>query len=314
MARFVLNRIAVLIPMLLAVSLVVFVMLRVAQGDPAMAYLRLSQIPPTDEALARARQLLGLDRPLAAQYLAWLRSALAGDFGRSYVTGRPVFGEVLHYLPATLELTAAALALALGLSLPLGMAAALRKDTALDNLVRGGSFVGVSLPNFWLGFLLVWIFSVRLGWLPPLGRGGLERLVLPAATLCLMSLCINTRLVRTSLLENMGHRFILYARARGLPESVVVRKHMLKNSLIPVLTAAGMHLGEMLGGAVVVESVFAWPGVGRFALSAIANRDYPVIQCFMLVMTVILVLCNLAVDVLYAWVDPRIRLRGEGRP
>jgi nickel transport system permease protein len=309
---YILRRLAVLPVILLAVSLVIFAILRLAPGDPALSYLRLSQIPPTTENLAIARETLGLDKPLSDQYATWLTKAARLDFGRSYVTGRPVMDEILYYLPATLELAGASLLITLGLSVPMGVAAALKRDTALDHLTRAVAFAGVSTPNFWFGFLLVWLFSVELGWLPPLGRGGLSHLVMPAVSLALMSLAVNTRLIRASMLETMHHRFILYARARGVSEGTVVWRHMFVNALIPILTATGMHVGELLGGAVVVESVFSWPGVGRYAVSSIYNRDFPVLQCFMLVMTVIFVVCNLAVDIAYAVADPRMRLGGQG--
>ncbi|QAZ68472.1 nickel ABC transporter permease subunit NikB [Solidesulfovibrio carbinolicus] len=312
MLSYILRRLAVLPVILLAVSLVIFAILRLAPGDPALSYLRLSQIPPTTENLAIARETLGLDKPLSDQYATWLTRAARLDFGRSYVTGRPVMDEILYYLPATLELAGASLLITLGLSVPMGVAAALKRDTALDHLTRAVAFAGVSIPNFWFGFLLVWLFSVELGWLPPLGRGGLSHLVMPAVSLALMSLAVNTRLIRASMLETMHHRFILYARARGVGEGTVVWRHMFVNALIPILTATGMHVGELLGGAVVVESVFSWPGVGRYAVSSIYNRDFPVLQCFMLVMTVIFVVCNLAVDIAYAVADPRMRLGGQG--
>jgi nickel transport system permease protein len=312
MYRYILRRILMLPVILLAVSLTVFLILRMAPGDPAQAYLRLSQIPPTRENLEMAREVLGLNKPLSAQYAMWLEKAVQLDFGRSYVTGRPVMDEIAYYLPATLELAGASLLITIGLSVPLGVMAALRKDRWPDHLTRAMSFAGVSIPNFWFGFLLVWLFSVQLGWLPPLGRGGLERLVMPAFALALMSLAVNTRLIRASMLENMHARSVLYARARGVSEGRVVWRHMFVNALIPILTASGMHVGELLGGAVVVESVFSWPGVGRFAVSAIFNRDFPVLQCFMLVMTTIFVFCNLGVDIAYAIVDPRMRL-GEQR-
>lgn len=312
MLSYILRRLAVLPVILLAVSLVIFAILRLAPGDPALSYLRLSQIPPTTENLAIARETLGLDKPLSDQYATWLTKAARLDFGRSYVTGRPVMDEILYYLPATLELAGASLLITLGLSVPMGVAAALKRDTALDHLTRAVAFAGVSIPNFWFGFLLVWLFSVELGWLPPLGRGGLSHLVMPAVSLALMSLAVNTRLIRASMLETMHHRFILYARARGVSEGTVVWRHMFVNALIPILTATGMHVGELLGGAVVVESVFSWPGVGRYAVSSIYNRDFPVLQCFMLVMTVIFVVCNLAVDIAYAVADPRMRLGGQG--
>ena len=312
MTKYILRRLATLPLILLAVSLVVFLILRMAPGDPAQSYLRLSQVPPTQENILMAREILGLDKPLPTQYAIWLEKAAHLDFGRSYVTGKPVIDEILYYLPATLELAGASLLITLGLSVPLGVMAALRRDTLPDNLTRGLAFAGVSIPNFWFGFLLVWLFSMQLGWLPPIGRGGIERLIMPAFSLALMSLAVNTRLIRASMLENMHNRSILYARARGIPEGTIVWRHMFVNALIPILTATGMHIGELLGGAVVVESVFSWPGVGRFAVSGIFNRDFPVLQCFMLVMTTIFVLCNLAVDIAYAVVDPRMRLTGEG--
>ncbi|WP_100253003.1 nickel ABC transporter permease subunit NikB [Methylobacterium sp. UNC300MFChir4.1] len=311
MLRFIAARLALIPPMLLGVSILVFVMLRLGQGDPALDYLRLSQIPPTDAALADARILLGLDRPFVVQYLDWLWRALQGDFGLSYVTRRPVLPELLGYLPATLELAGTALAVTIAVSLPLGAWAAAHRGGWQDRLVRGIAVLGVSLPNFWIAFLLVALFSVTLGWLPPMGRGTLAHLVMPALAICLMSLSVNARLLRASMLEVAGTRHVLYARLRGLPERTVRRRHVFRNALVPVVTATGMHVGELLGGALVVETIFSWPGVGRYAVSAIYNRDYPVIQCFTLVMTAVFVLCNLAVDIAYAWLDPRMRLAGE---
>ena len=308
MLRFAAARLALIPPMLLGVSLLVFTMLRLGPGDPALDYLRLSQVPPTDAAIADARAMLGLDRPFLVQYLDWLRHALQGDFGLSYATRRPVLPELLGYLPATLELAGTALVLSLALSLPLGTWAAGHRGGWQDRLVRGIAVLGVSLPNFWVAFLLVAAFSVWLGWLPAMGSGTALHLVMPALAIGLMSLSVNARLLRASMLEVAGARHVLYARLRGLPERAVTRRHVFRNALVPVVTATGMHVGELLGGALVVETIFSWPGIGRYAVSAIYDRDYPVIQCFTLVMTVVFVLCNLAVDLAYAWLDPRIRL------
>ena len=305
------RRILVLMLLLLVVSVVVFLLLRLGAGDPAMMYLRLSQIPRTDEALAEARRVLDLDRPLEVQYLDWLARAGRLDFGTSYVTRRPVLGDLLYYLPATLELAGVSLLLTIVVSVPLGILAALRRESFLDNATRVLAFTGVSMPSFWLGFLLVYAFSVQLHWLPTMGRGGPTHLVLPAITLALMSTCINIRLLRASLLEHLHTRAVLYARARGIRERWVIGRHVLQNALIPVVTGLGMHIGELLGGAVIVETIFAWPGVGRYAVSAIYNRDYPVMQCFTLLMTVIFAGCNLAVDIFYVWLDPRIRFGRE---
>ncbi len=310
MARYIAKRLIQLVPLMLIVSVVVFLILRIGQGDPAMTYLRLSNIPPTDQALAVARADLGLDRPLPIQYLDWLKKALKLDFGRSYVTGNPVFQEIMYYFPNTIKLAGFSLLMTLSLSLPLGLLAALKRDKLPDNLTRALAFVGVSVPGFWLAYLLVWLFSIKLGWLPSMGLGGISHMIMPAISMSLMSTCINIRLIRGSVLDNLHARWALYAKLRGLPDRVVVGKHVLINSLIPIITAIGMHVGELFGGAVVVESIFSWPGVGRYAVSAIYNRDYPVMQCFILIMTFVFVAMNLAIDIMYAWIDPRIRLEG----
>lgn len=307
MIKFITRRILLLIPLLVVISLLIFIILRLGENDPAMSYLRLSQIPATDEALAQAQEMLGLNRPLVVQYGDWAWRALHLDFGRSYVTGAPVSERLLFYLPNTLYLGAVSLGIALAFSFPLGILAALKKDRWPDHLTRILAFTGVSTPSFWLGFLLVYLFAVKLKWLPPLGMGGPLHVIMPAFTLAFMSLCINMRLIRSSMLEQMNTRSVLYARSRGVKERWIIGYHVLKNSMIPVVTALGMHIGEMIGGAVVVEIIFAWPGVGRYAVSAIYNRDFPVMQCFILMMTLLFVVCNLAVDILYAWLDPRIR-------
>ncbi len=313
MITFIIRRILLLIPLLLVVSILVFIILRLGENDPAMSYLRLSQIPPTDEALFHAREELGLNRPVVIQYFDWLWKAVNLDFGRSYVTGYPVTDRLLYYLPNTLYLGAVSLAITLLLSFPLGIISAMKKDCWPDHLTRALSYIGVSTPSFWLGFLLVFVFAIKLGWLPPLGMGGFPHGIMPAFSLALMSMCINTRLIRASMLEQMNSRSVMYARIRGVLEKWVISRHVMKNSMIPVVTAIGMHIGEMLGGAVVVEIIFAWPGVGRYAVSAIYNRDFPVMQCFILMMTLLFVVCNLIVDVLYAWLDPRIRYGGAYR-
>jgi nickel transport system permease protein len=311
MAGFILRRLLLLLPMLLVASLVIFLLLRLGPSDPAMDYLRLSRVPPTPQALAEAQTMLGLDRPLAAQYFDWLWKAVRLDFGISYVTQRPVLPGLLHFLPATFQLAGVALIVTLGVSVPLGMWAARHPDRLPDHIVRLLAFIGVSMPNFWLGFLLVLLFSVHLGWLPAMGRGGWSHMVMPAIAISLMSLSINARLLRASMLEVAGQRHVTYARLRGLSERTVEHSHVLRNALLPIVTATGMHVGELIGGTLIVESIFGWPGVGRYAISAILNRDYPVIQCFTLLMVTIFVLCNLAVDIAYAWADPRIRLSPE---
>ncbi|ATD81046.1 MULTISPECIES: nickel ABC transporter permease subunit NikB [Desulfovibrio] len=312
MIRFLCRRLLVLSPLLLGVSVFVFAVLRHGKTDPAMAYLRLSGLPPTESLLATTRESLGLNQPLWKQYLDWLSSALQGDLGLSYVTGNPALNEILYYLPATIELTMWAMAATIFISVPLGIAAALYKDRWPDHLTRIFAFSAVSMPSFWLGFLLVLLFSRHLDILPAMGRGGPEFLILPVFTLSFMSMGINIRLVRASMLEHMHSRSVIYARSRGLKKWRIIGQHVLRNAFIPVLTSMSMHFGELLGGAVIVENIFNWPGVGRYVVSAIYNHDYPVIQTFTLVTTLIFVFVNLLTDVLYARIDPRIRL-GEGR-
>lgn len=312
MMRFIFRRVLLLIPMLLGTSLFIFLILRLGPSDPALDYLRLSKIPPTPQAVESARELLGLDKPIMTQYFHWLSDALHLDFGISYATQKPVLPDLLYFLPATLQLAGLALALTIILSVPMGMLAARYREKWPDQLVRVIAFIGVSMPNFWLGFLLILLFSIHLGWLPPMGKGEAKHLIMPVIAISPMSLAINARLLRASMLEVAGQRHVRYARLRGLSEMTVERSHILRNAWLPVITAIGMHIGELLGGALIIESIFSWPGVGRYAVSAIMNRDYPVIQCFTLLMVVIFVLCNLVVDIIYAIADPRIRLSAEG--
>ena len=314
MAGFILRRLLLLVPILLGVSILMFVILRMAPGDPAVAYLKLSNIPPTPGAVAEARHTLGLDRSIPAQYLAWIGKALQGDFGVSHVTRRPVLDDILHYLPATLQLAGLALLFTLTVSVPLGIWSARYRDRWPDHLVRGFAFLGVSTPNFWLGFLLVLLFSLTLKWLPPMGKGGWQSMIMPVLAVSFMSLAINARLLRASMLETASAQHVLYARLRGLSDRWVERSHILRNAMLPIVTATGMHVGELLGGTLVIESVFGWPGIGRYAVSAIYSRDFPVIQCFTLFLVTIFVVCNLLVDIFYAWLDPRIRLNAEAAP
>ncbi len=297
--------------MLLAVSFVIFVVIRLAPGDAAIAYLRLSGIRPTPDAIDEARRFLQLDQSILVQYWRWLTAALQGDFGLSYATQRPVLADVLYFMPATLQLAGVALLFTLVVSVPLGIWSARHKDGWPDQIVRGIAFLGVSLPNFWLSFLMVLLFAVWLRWLPPLGSGTAAHMIMPVLAVSFMSLSINARLLRTSILENAHARHVSYARLRGLTERQVERRHVLRNAILPIVTATGMHLGELVGGALVIETIFSWPGVGRYAVTAIGHKDFAVIQCFTLLMVIVFVFCNLIVDVITAALDPRIRLNQE---
>ncbi|WP_298202372.1 nickel/cobalt ABC transporter permease [Desulfosporosinus sp.] len=311
MGRFIVRRIISLVPVLLGISLLTFVLIHLVPVDPAEVYLRLSLIPPTDEAVAVIRAEMGLNKPLHQQYFDWLWRVAHLDFGRSFVTRKPVMAELLYYFPATLKLAAASLLIVLLISIPAGVFSALYKDTAFDHMCRIFAFVAASMPSFWLGFVLIYILSLELDLLPAYGRGTLFHLVLPAVTLALGAAAVYTRLLRTSMLENLNQNFVLYARARGLKEKLIIVRHVLKNALIPVVIAFGMTLGHMLAGSVIVENVFAWPGVGRYIVSSIFNRDYPVIQAYALFMAVVFVLLNLLVDIICGLLDPRIRLGGD---
>lgn len=307
MIKYIIGRLLVVIPMLLGASLLVFIMMQVGGADPALNYLRLSQIPPSDEALADARRVLGLDRPLIVQYLNWLWKALHLDFGLSYVSRKPVMQEFLTFFPASVKLGGIAFVFIMLVSIPLGVWSAMNRDRWPDHLVRFISLVGVSTPVFWLGFILIYVFAVWQKWLPPFGRQDWRSYIMPVFTMSFMSLAVNSRLLRSSMLEAKGQRYVLWAAMRGLPQRHITRQHVLRNAMLPILTVSGMYLAQLIGWSMMVETVFAWPGIGRWLVTSISNRDYPALQCFTMVMTTFFVLINLINDILYAWVNPSIR-------
>ncbi|MGG3450269.1 nickel ABC transporter permease [Domibacillus aminovorans] len=311
MGWFIVKRLTSLIPILFGISLITFILLHLTPGDPAIAYLRASHIPPTDEAVAALRVELGLDKPLYAQYVEWLGKAVQLDLGMSYLSKKSVWDEImLHFFP-TVQLTFASCILIVVISLPIGMISAIFKGKLVDQLSRIIAFVSVSMPAFWFGFLLIYFLSVKLDLFPVLGRGTFAHLVLPSLTLSFAYIGTYTRLLRASMLENLNEPFVMYARARGLRGRLIVSRHVLKKSLLPVLTGLGMSFGNMLSGVVIVETVFAWPGMGQLFVTSILNRDYPMIQGCLLFMGVIFVVCNLLVDIAYSFLDPRIRWEGE---
>ncbi len=308
--HFLWRRLLALVPLGLGISLFVFLVLRLGDADAALAYVRLSGLPPTEDVLREVRAELGLNLPLWQQYLRWLSEAMQGNWGVSYVSGTSALGEILQYLPATLQLTLGAMALTVLGSVVLGTVAALYRDGWPDYVLRIFSFSAVSMPSYWLGFLLILLFARYWNILPAMGNEGALSMILPICTLAFMTLGLSARLVRAALLEHMHSRAVMYARSRGL-SSWQRGIHIGRNAAIPVLTALSMYFGELLGGAVIVESIFNWPGVGRYVISAIYNHDYPVIQAFTLVMTGVFVCINLLVDCLYVWIDPRMRLPRE---
>ena len=288
----------------LGVVTLAFVALRLS-GDPAATML------PGDASVDELRDLrhaLGLDRPLHVQYVVFLGGAVRGDFGDSFRHQQPAFGLVLERLPATLELAFAALLLAVAVALPLGIVAAIYRGRAVDMLAMGFAVVGQATPYFWMGIMLILVVSVELGWLPTSGRGGWPHLILPAVTLGTHFAASLARLTRTSMLEVLGQNFVTTARAKGLGEPRVVLAHALKNAAVPVVTLIGLQFGTLLGGAVVTETIFAWPGIGRLVVEAIFNRDFPIVQGVVLVVSLAFVIVNLLVDVVYVLIDPRIRV------
>jgi ABC-type dipeptide/oligopeptide/nickel transport system permease component len=290
---------------LFGVSVVVFLILHLT-GDPAALLL-----PPdaTAEDVARFRKSMGFDDPVAVQYVRFLKGALRGDFGESLRHGEPAMGLVVERMPATFELAGAGLLLALCLAIPAGIISAVKRNTLVDYVSTVVALLGQAMPTFWLGIMLILVFSVRLNWLPSSGRGDLQHLILPAITLGLFTTARITRLTRSGMLEVLGQDYIRTARAKGMSEPPVVWKHALKNASIPIVTIVGIELGTVLGGSVITETIFAWPGVGRLSVQAIFNRDYPVVQAAVFLLASTFVIVNLLVDVVYTYLDPRIRLR-----
>lgn len=308
MKRYVFKRILLILPLLLVLSFIIFFMLRLNGTDAALSYLTASGIAPTDEAIKNAKSVLGLDKPVFTQYLAWLSGAIRLDFGVSFITGRDVFSDMSYYFANSLKIIALGLFFTIFVSLLLGVLSAIFKDKFIDFAVRFISFIGVCVPNFWLGFILISIFSLKFELLPPFGAGSFLHLLMPAFAISFMSIAINARLIRANMLENLNSRHVLYAKMRSVSGVRILFSHVLKNALIPIITALGMHFGELLGAAIVVENVFAYPGVGSYIINAVVSNDYPVILAFMLLMAVVFILSNLIIDLIYALIDPRIRL------
>lgn len=304
MTTFLLRRLLYSAFVLLGVSLLVFVLVRLA-GDPTALMVPLDA---TDEDVERLRVALGFDRPLPVQYLDFLAGALRGDLGTSIRHQQPALGMVLARFPATLQLLGASLLVAVGVALPLGILSALRPDSWIDRIGVTLALMGQALPNFLLGIVLIMLFSVELGWLPSSGRGGVAHLVLPAITLGTAAAAFLNRLLRSSLLEVLASDYVRTARAKGRSRSGTVFHHALRNASIPVLTVLGLQVIQLFGGAIVTETVFAYPGAGLLLVQSLGNLDFPIVQAFVLVVAVAVALVNVAIDVAYGLVDPRIRL------
>lgn len=311
MTRYVIRRLLLMLPVAFLVTLMIFALLRLAPGDPITIYAGEER----DEAtLSQLRHEYGLDQPLPVQYVSWMTHALRGDLGRSLRTRQPVGEAILDRLPATLELGVAALGLSIVIALVVGTLSAVRRNSPLDLIATGFTLAGVALPNFFLGLILILVFALALRLLPPSGFAPLsdglvdnvKHLILPAITLATASMAVNMRQVRSSLLDVLDQEYIRTGRAKGLDEAVLIRRHALKNALIPVVTIIGLQVGAILEGAFITETIFSWPGVGKLAVDSIGGRDYPVVQAIVMLSAFSFMVTTLAVDLLYAWLDPRI--------
>lgn len=307
MLRYALGRLLGTVPVLFGVTLLVFLMAWVTPGDPVVAMLGEASQGISRQALEDLRRELGLDRPLPVQYVDYVAGLLRGDLGDSIRSRRPVLAEIRDRLPATIELALAALAIAVALGVALGVLAAVRKRTWVDGAAIAVALVGVSVPVFWSGFLLMIVFALELGWLPASGRGTWRHLVLPAVTVGVSSAAFIARITRGAVLEALAQDYVRTARAKGLAQRRVVLRHALRNAMLPIVTVVGLQLGGLLGGAVLTETVFAWPGVGRLLVDAIVARDLPLVQGSVLVVSLLFILVNLAVDLSYAAINPRVR-------
>ena len=301
MKKYITKRILLAVPMLFAISFIAFILINFMPSDPAEVALRVNEIIPTDEAVASMRAELGLDQPFFVRYFRWLFDCLRLDFGVSYTnTNRTVIGEISRCIPVTLNLATLSLIIVLAVSIPIGVLSAVYKNSVFV-------FIGTAMPNYWLGLVLIWFFGVKLRILPTNGATSFKHYILPAVTLSMTYISTYVRLIRNSMIDNMNENYAFYAQVRGIKKSVIVYKHVLKNSLQSSMNALGMSIVQLISGTVVVENIFAIPGIGRLCISAIFNRDYPVIQAYILMMGVMFVFCNLAIDIVQCFIDPRMK-------
>jgi ABC-type dipeptide/oligopeptide/nickel transport system permease component len=306
------KRILAFLPVLLGVATVTFLRLYILPGDPVLSMVGERY---DEETIQKLREEMHLDKPVWVQYARFISNLARLDFGKSYVTGQPVWDSITHRFPYTLRLAVAAMVLAVLFGVAIGVMAAWKWRTPLDHVAIGASVIGVSMPVFWLGVLLIYLFSLKLHLLPPSGYGGgsVSYLILPAFTLAQASAAYVARITRSSMLDEIRECYIQAARAKGVPERNVLFRHALRNALLPIITVVGTDFGSYLSGAVLTESIFAWPGLGRFTLDAILKRDIPAIQGAVFFMAVVFMTINLAVDLLYAWVDPRVKVGRQSR-
>ncbi|HHZ5404451.1 MULTISPECIES: nickel ABC transporter permease subunit NikB [Bacillus cereus group] len=310
MGSYIIKRLLAIIPIFLFATLLTFLLIHLSPVDPAEAYLAAAHIQPTAEMLEQKRQEFGLDQPLFMQYIQSLIKICQLDFGVSYLSNKPVWQEVVYRMPATTQLAFSSIFIAVLVSVPIGFLAAVKKNGVMDQFSRVLAFLGASIPQFWLGYLLIYLFSVKFNLFPVEGAGTWMHLILPSVTLALPLIAIYTRLLRIGMLENLQDSYVLYARTRGIHERVIMVKHVLKIAILPMITGIGMNFGKLLTGTIIVESVFSWPGFGRYFIEAIFNRDIPVIQCYVFLAACLFILCNLIVDIVQMYMDPRISWKG----
>ena len=311
MKNYALKRLLQLIPILLAITFLSYGMMRIAGSDVVEQKMENTSGTVSQEMIDNARAELGLDKPFVVQYFTWLGNLLRGDMGTSYVSNKPVFSTFVSKLPATLLLTAVSILLTVLISIPLGIWSAVKQNTATDYVIRTASFIGNSLPNFFVSLLLMYFFAIRLGWFPVISGGvSLQSVALPALTLAIAMSAKYLRQVRATVLDELEKDYVLGARARGVKFSTTLIKSVMKASLVTIITLLTLSIGSLLGGTAIVESIFMWDGVGKMAVDAISMRDYPIIQAYVMWMAIIYVLVNLLTDLSYRFLDPRIRLGG----
>ena len=314
MKNYALKRLLQLIPILLAITFLSYGMMRIAGSDVVEQKMENTSGTVSQEMIDNARAELGLDKPFVVQYFTWLGNLLKGDMGTSYVSNKPVFSTFVSKLPATLLLTAVSILLTVLISIPLGIWSAVKQNTATDYVIRTASFIGNSLPNFFVSLLLMYFFAIRLGWFPVISGGvSLQSVALPALTLAIAMSAKYLRQVRATVLDELGKDYVLGARARGVKFSTTLIRSVMKASLVTIITLLTLSIGSLLGGTAIVESIFMWDGVGKLAVDAINMRDYPIIQAYVMWMAIIYVVVNLITDLSYHFLDPRIRLGGIER-
>ena len=309
MRRYILQRFLAIFPILIGISFFAFFLINIGPSDPAEVALRVNETVATPEAIATMRRELGLDKPFFIRYGTWLLDSLQGDFGKSYITKQPVLNEMSKAFPATLALASLSLLITMGVSIFFGVWCAVHEGSVGDKIVRGFIFIGTAMPSFWVGLLFMWLFAVKFDLFPTSGMDGFHSIILPVVTLSLTYISTYIRLIRNTMIQNRQENYVLYTKVRGLKEKTITR-HIFKNSLQASLTALGMSIPKLIAGTVIVENIFAWPGIGRLCVTAIFNRDFPIIEAYIVMMAVLFVVCNLIMDIVCALLDPRIR-QGE---